>query len=137
ARLRRGEVIKEAGYDGEYGVIRLMRPEELTPSAALFDLPAASPLDPAAAVPEPAGTPAADAARPSTSSGPRPAAGAIAGPERDREAAGPGTAGSLLDGLDPDQRAAAEAAGPLMIIAGPGTGKTRTLTYRIAAQVAE
>src|SRR5215468_8535289 len=137
ARLRRGEVIKEAGYDGEYGVIRLMRPEELTPSAALFDLPAASPLNPAAAVPEPAGTPAAGAAGPSTSSGPRPAAGAIAGPERDREAAGPRTAGSLLDGLDPDQRAAAEAAGPLMIIAGPGTGKTRTLTYRIAAQVAE
>ena len=24
-----------------------------------------------------------------------------------------------------------------MIIAGPGTGKTRTLTYRIAAQVSE
>ena len=40
ARLRRGEVITEAGYDGEYGVIRLMRPEELTPSASLFDLPA-------------------------------------------------------------------------------------------------
>ena len=33
--------------------------------------------------------------------------------------------------------AAAEAAGPLMIIAGPGTGKTRTLTYRIAAQISE
>ena len=208
ARLRRGEVIKEAGYDGEYGVIRLMRPEELTPSASLFDLPSASPFDPPAAspsdlpatVPEPAGTPAAGAAGtpaagaagtpaagtagtpaagtagtpatgaatgnrmpiggtppisgtataagagtngpstsdgPSTSSGPRPAAGAIAGPERDHEAAGPRTAGSLLDGLDPDQRAAAEAAGPLMIIAGPGTGKTRTLTYRIAAQAAE
>jgi len=39
-------------------------------------------------------------------------------------------------GLDPEQRAAAEAAGPLMIIAGPGTGKTRTLTHRIAADVA-
>jgi len=31
---------------------------------------------------------------------------------------------ALLAGLDPDQRAAAEAR-PLMIIAGPGTGKTR------------
>ena len=51
--------------------------------------------------------------------------------------AGRGQAGSLLDGLDPDQRAAAEAAGPLLIIAGPGTGKTRTLTYRIAAQISE
>lgn len=28
ARLRRGEVLREAGYDGKYGVIRLFRPEE-------------------------------------------------------------------------------------------------------------
>ena len=133
ARLRRGEVIKEAGYDGEYGVIRLMRPEELTPSASLFDLPAASLSSPPATVPEPAGAgkPAADAG------GIRAAAGTAAGPGDDQETAAPGRAGSLLGGLDPDQRAAAEAAGPLMIIAGPGTGKTRTLTYRIAAQVSE
>ena len=40
---------------------------------------------------------------------------------------------SPLDRLDPDQRAAAEVVtGPLLIIAGPGTGKTRTLTHRIA-----
>jgi DNA helicase II / ATP-dependent DNA helicase PcrA len=39
----------------------------------------------------------------------------------------------MLDGLDPDQRAAAAwADGPLLIVAGPGTGKTRTLTHRIA-----
>jgi superfamily I DNA/RNA helicase len=40
-----------------------------------------------------------------------------------------------LSDLDPDQRAAAEAESPLMIIAGPGTGKTRTLTNRIARDV--
>ncbi len=156
ARLRRGEVIKEAGYDGEYGVIRLMRPEELTPSASLFDLPAAllsdlpaallsdlpaAPLsDPPATVPETAGVAtAADALITSTPpiSGQQAAARIAAGPGGDQETAGPGRPGSLLDGLDPDQRAAAEAAGPLMIIAGPGTGKTRTLTYRIAAQVSE
>jgi DNA helicase-2/ATP-dependent DNA helicase PcrA len=45
-------------------------------------------------------------------------------------------AGAVLDGLDPEQRAAARAASPLMIIAGPGTGKTRTLTSRIASAVA-
>jgi uncharacterized protein (TIGR00375 family) len=134
ARLRRGEAIKEAGYDGEYGVIRLMRPEELTPSASLFDLPSDSLFGLPAAVPEPAATPAAGAGVPATGPG---RDQETAGLGRDQEAAGSGTAGSLLDGLDPEQRAAAAAAGPLMIIAGPGTGKTRTLTYRIAAQVAE
>jgi DNA helicase-2/ATP-dependent DNA helicase PcrA len=39
----------------------------------------------------------------------------------------------LLDGLDPDQRRAANALlGPVVILAGAGTGKTRALTYRIA-----
>ena len=35
ARLRRGEVIRDAGYDGEYGTIRLFQPDELG-GAALF-----------------------------------------------------------------------------------------------------
>ncbi len=55
-------------------------------------------------------------------------------PGRPAEPASPDPAGPLLDGLDQDQRAAAQAAGPLLIIAGPGTGKTRTLAYRIARQ---
>lgn len=38
-----------------------------------------------------------------------------------------------LDELDPDQRVAAVAPrGPVCILAGAGTGKTRTITYRIA-----
>ncbi|MGH8904855.1 MAG: ATP-dependent helicase, partial [Egibacteraceae bacterium] len=44
---------------------------------------------------------------------------------------------SLLAGLDTEQRAAATAPGPLLIIAGPGTGKTRTLTHRLAHLVGE
>jgi DNA helicase II / ATP-dependent DNA helicase PcrA len=43
----------------------------------------------------------------------------------------------MLAGLDDDQRAAAASgAGPLLILAGPGSGKTRTLTHRIAHLVA-
>ena len=129
-RLRRGEVIRDAGFDGEYGTIRLFGPDELD-GTALFSVAGLSP-----------------AARENPNSAERttapPAAIRPAPRRRDAAAAAPATAtgttpatGSLLDGLDPDQRAAAAAQGPLLIIAGPGTGKTRTLTHRIAHQVTE
>jgi ATP-dependent DNA helicase UvrD/PcrA len=120
ARLRRGEVIRDAGYDGEYGTIRLFRPDELH-EVALFSLAGAGENKEAerARVSRPAARPA---------------------PGRDGAAASvPALAatGTLLDGLDPDQRTAATADGPLLIIAGPGSGKTRALTYRIAHQIAD
>ena len=126
ARLRRGEVIRDAGYDGEYGTIRLFRPDELD-EVALFSL---------------AGVENKEAERARVS---RPAARPA--PGRDGAAASlthlpsplhaPAATGTLLDGLDPDQQAAASADGPLLIIAGPGSGKTRTLTYRIAHQITD
>ncbi|MTD59319.1 AAA family ATPase [Amycolatopsis sp. RM579] len=120
-RLRRGDVIREAGYDGEYGVIRLFDPAELKRSTTigLFDdglfagaTEPGKPVRKAVAVPAPVVETVAPQPKPVT--------------------------GSLLDGLDPDQReAAGSGGGPLLIIAGPGTGKTRTLTHRIAHLVSE
>ena len=130
-RLRAGRVICDAGYDGEYGVIRLFEENEikrLTAGSLLFDAPiarrkAAEPEKPnaasRAAVDDGETAPARPRLRLVHGQGSEPASG-------------------ILAALDEDQRAAAEAVdGPLLILAGPGAGKTRVLTYRIAHLVAE
>ncbi|MBG6139684.1 uncharacterized protein (TIGR00375 family) [Longispora fulva] len=138
-RLRRGDVRRESGYDGEYGAIRLFDPAELRAEATLFDglfekVPAPKkPKKPKVVVepefdydleprPEPRDLPAPSPHEPMEP--------VLLGMEE----VGTG----LLDRLDAMQRVAASASsGAMLIVAGPGTGKTRTLTHRIAYLVAE
>ena len=112
-RLREGKVQRSPGFDGEYGKITLLTGEEIRAfSGQMSLLPGRS---------TPAEKPAkkAVARKPAAhekSAVPTPAA-AESGP---------------LSGLNPEQLAAVTAKSPAAaVIAGPGTGKTKTLTARI------
>jgi DNA helicase-2/ATP-dependent DNA helicase PcrA len=153
-RVRRGAVLRDAGYDGEYGTIRIFTPDELRttpmtatlfepdppPAASATPTPALAPLPPLPAVP--ASAPGMPEPHPPESGAPEregnrhpgavPAAVHTPLPPHEELVAG------VLAGLDPEQRGAAGAgSGPLLVVAGPGTGKTRTLTHRLAHLVVE
>src|SRR5262245_8901329 len=156
ARLRAGKVIRDPGYDGEYGVIRLFEDRELqsrTAGGFLFDAPMARAAKSRLRREQPSdGVKAQAAASPPPLAGERqggriPAAIPVPAPAPPRgrkrgrehtESVDEPTSNSLprskiLAQLDDDQRrAAASVEGPLLIVAGPGSGKTRTLTHRIA-----
>jgi DNA helicase II / ATP-dependent DNA helicase PcrA len=143
ARMRAGQVIRQPGYDGEYGVIRLFREDELRRKAVSLSLDLPEP--PSSPGPARMETGARDevpgqvleetpdeAPGPISETTPGATPGAATG-EGDEP-----VSSALLAALDPDQRRAAACIdGPLLIIAGPGTGKTRTLTHRIAYLVSE
>ncbi len=129
-RMREDDVIREPGFDGEYGTIKLFNESELeqgSDAGLLFELPESTPEEDSPdspAPPPPGGNQAASPSKPQPSPPPAEEPGRE---EKDR----------LLRDLDDDQRrAASKVRGPLLIVAGPGTGKTRTLTYRIANLVA-
>jgi DNA helicase-2/ATP-dependent DNA helicase PcrA len=124
-KMRRGEVHIAGGYDGAYGEIRLFTAAErsqLLGQGAFFHQGPAPPPSPE--ISPPAG-PAAEA--PVT-----PAALQIAEPPLPFQAT-VSEAEPLLAGLNPAQRQAVVHQGPPLIVqAGPGTGKTRALTHRLA-----
>ncbi|SNY58542.1 UvrD-helicase domain-containing protein [Paractinoplanes atraurantiacus] len=145
-RLRAGDVRRVPGYDGEYGVITLFDQGELRNRASapqvetLFDLPQQRKPEPAIGrAPAPKPKPVKPVKEPKKAVVPP-----LASPPSPHEPFEPMLSGmeevgtGLLDRLDAMQRVAASApGGPLLIVAGPGTGKTRTLTHRIAYLCAE
>ena len=130
-RMRRGEVNAIAGYDGEYGVIKLFDDDaaDAAPQLALFaDDP------PIAAEPNPPRT-----RRPNSSLHPP-------NQQTDHPQKTPPASTQLtidnsqfaIHNFNAAQRAAVlTTEADLIIVAGPGTGKTRTLTARIAYLIQE
>ena len=130
-RMRAGEVRTQSGYDGAYGVISLFDGEADRASVFQLGMFAAEPPRPPAAPP---GEPRS------------PGAGEVPLDEPPVEDPGPDGEASVApaappprppvrwaDGLNSAQRdAVTHVDGPLAVVAGPGTGKTRTLTARIA-----
>jgi uncharacterized protein (TIGR00375 family) len=158
--LRAGRVHRRPGYDGEYGVIRLLNAGSTDSGAsrgqALFDVPqvdaakhaaqksapGAEQAEPAPARPVPGQRTRGRLGRRRTGTpGPQPPLAEPASPHQPWEPvlSGMEEVGSgLLDRLDALQRVAASApSGALLVVAGPGPGKTRTLTHRIAYLCAE
>lgn len=142
-RMRADDIRIFPGFDGEYGRVRVFDPEEpdrLRGKRELFVVPKATAK---ASPPTPDGpdkpprksskdNPQTKSSRPKRS------------PLKQRSTTGDSPKATLkpanrpTDVLNPEQRRAVLHAGsPLMIVAGPGAGKTRTLTYRIAHLIHE
>ena len=136
-RMRAGEVNPIAGFDGEYGIIKLFEDHEraaFSQQMALF-----------APVVE------TQTAQTKSTDVTQDASNALAGQQSGEsdaadccplEAQSKGISvepiEATLPALNPQQQEAVQCIDtPLIIIAGPGTGKTRTLTYRIAHLITE
>lgn len=123
-RVRIGQLTISAGFDGEYGSIHLFSEQERADIGAqttLFDVPV-SPSDYAVPKPEPVRI----MERPFTEN--------VQVPERPKT--GAEMRSTDIQSLNEHQLAAIRTVDcNLLIVAGPGTGKTQTLTQRIAGLV--
>ncbi len=121
-KMRREEVHIQGGYDGDYGIIRLFSQgerQELSRQTKFWDLPAAI-LPPCETSPGSNPGTSCDPAR-----GSKPPAHPDSLIKTDLD--------PLLQGLNPSQvQAVIHSGSPVLVQAGPGTGKTRTLTHRVA-----
>ncbi len=140
-RMRKGEISAQGGYDGEYGVIRAL------PAAPLVegDQPGLfGDEQPVNAASNEAGAPPVLAAPQATAVAVTPEGvwtpmglfESATEPAASERRPAPGAAAEWLERLNPDQAAAVACVDrPLIIVAGPGAGKTRTLTVRMARLV--
>ncbi|MBW2275913.1 MAG: UvrD-helicase domain-containing protein, partial [Deltaproteobacteria bacterium] len=128
SRIRTGRLSIAAGYDGEFGTVRIFEPAERDHLLGQMALPGAPKPKPKRTGQSRRSSPSREAQRRSEDGlGRRPtgeSALRLTHPD------------DPLAGLDPQQRRAAETTrGPLLIVAGPGSGKTHTLVARIAHQL--
>jgi DNA helicase-2/ATP-dependent DNA helicase PcrA len=120
-RIRGKELSIDPGYDGEFGKVRIFGSAEREKAAGQLTF-----LPPRRS-PRPRRSPDGplSAKKPTQS---RENRSLTASPEPNST--------DPLEGLDADQRHAAQCLrGPLLVVAGPGAGKTRTLVARMAYQV--
>ncbi len=121
ARMREGRLRFEPGYDGLFGSLRIFDADErerLKGQCVLFDMGAE-------AVPPSPQNPAGSKAQ------------ALPAPLPEAPSQPSGEPESTQIRLNVEQQRVVEhAAGPLLVVAGPGTGKTRTITQRMAALIA-
>jgi uncharacterized protein (TIGR00375 family) len=120
ARMRRKEINVIPGYDGEYGRVRIFKDQERETLLGQQSLFAASMPEPSVAEPKAKIKPNIPPHKPSTK-------------KKGKSKPSQPPPVDLFSQLNDQQRRAVEyPEGSLLIVAGPGTGKTRTLTMRIA-----
>ncbi len=131
ARMRQGKVIFDPGYDGEFGRVHIFDPcerEGLRGQQCLFD-PSEAPINTQETFAQSSKSPGGIRSFQPSKSQEAQRVWTNSDPPVLFEAPQPA---SFL--LNADQQAAVDhKGGPLLISAGPGTGKTRTITCRMAA----